>query len=429
MLFISIGSKLLRIEDKNPYDIFVESLKTGITKKEYDSALLRFMDKYELVSYEKIKELRKKGMAKEAMDLVIPACEQLLKLSVKEAQDYVIDYILFLKARNLSEGFITQQQSALKGFFDMNDILLNWSKISQYKGEFKRKKKTGPYSHEQIKTLLGICDIRTRVIVYMFSSMGIRIDAVHELQLKHFKPISDIYQFTIYPGSNEEYITFCSPECRQAIECYLAFRERQGEKLTDESYLIRQQFDMNDLTQIRNESKPVSTSTINNIIWNLLIKAGLRVVDHSQDKMKRNEISQNHGFRKFFTTQVRKSGLSPEVRWLLEGHALPKNDGSYVGPGVTEDEFYQEYCKAIPKLTIDQSLNQQKIIEAQAEKLDDIQILKDTIKSLRNEVAGIRPWMRNWDEKIKEWESKNKGKKTSWGPMFEAEIDDKLLEE
>ena len=45
--------------------------------------------------------------------------------------------------------------------------------------------------------------------------------------------------------------TFITQECKKAIDCYLNMRERYGEKLTDNSILIREQFDIRDTHQIR----------------------------------------------------------------------------------------------------------------------------------------------------------------------------------
>ena len=140
----------------------------------------------------------------------------------------------------------------------MNDLVLNWNKIIEYKGEFKRRQKDEAYSREQIETILQICDIRSRAVVLIFASTGIRIGALPELKLKSLMKIRDLYQFTIYEGYDQEYTTFCTPECAVAIDNYLSFRERQGEKFDGESYLIRQEFDINDLEQIRRKSKPVS---------------------------------------------------------------------------------------------------------------------------------------------------------------------------
>jgi hypothetical protein len=55
-----------------------------------------------------------------------------------------------------------------------------------------------------------------------------------------------IYKITVYEGFKEEYITFTTPECSIAIDNYLNMRERYGEKLIQDSYLIREQFDVRD---------------------------------------------------------------------------------------------------------------------------------------------------------------------------------------
>ena len=52
---------------------------------------------------------------------------------------------------------------------------MNWDYINQHKGKFKKKQKLEAYKHEHIQKLLEICDHRTRCIVLIFASTGIRI--------------------------------------------------------------------------------------------------------------------------------------------------------------------------------------------------------------------------------------------------------------
>ena len=50
-------------------------------------------------------------------------------------------------------------------------------------------------------------------------------------------------QFTIvYEGSNEQYYTFCTPECACFIDSYLEYRTKNGEKINNDYYLIRDKF-------------------------------------------------------------------------------------------------------------------------------------------------------------------------------------------
>jgi hypothetical protein len=52
----------------------------------------------------------------------------------------------------------------------------------------------------------------------------------HPLKLKHAQRIDNLYKFIIYEG-DEEYFTLCTPECAHAIDQYLQYRERFGEKI------------------------------------------------------------------------------------------------------------------------------------------------------------------------------------------------------
>jgi hypothetical protein len=53
-------------------------------------------------------------------------------------------------------------------------------------------------------------------------------------------------KLTVYEDIKEEYLTFITPEAKKAIDAYLDMRLRYGEKLTDNTYFIREQFDIRD---------------------------------------------------------------------------------------------------------------------------------------------------------------------------------------
>jgi hypothetical protein len=57
----------------------------------------------------------------------------------------------------------------------------------------------------------------------LIASTGIRIGAVHPLRLRSLSKVDSygLYEITIYENTNEEYITFCTPEAARAIDCYL----------------------------------------------------------------------------------------------------------------------------------------------------------------------------------------------------------------
>lgn len=150
----------------------------------------------------------------------------------------------------------------------------------------------------------------------------------------------------VYENSSEEYNIFITPECRKALDFYLDLRSRYGEKLKDESPLVREQFDL------RNPGKPkiFNKQAIQYKIYDLCRRAGI-------DK---KNILALHGFRKFFTTQLVHSKVNPEIREMLLGHKIGLAS-SYYKP--TVDEMMVEYEKAIDNLTIDHANRLQRKVE------------------------------------------------------------------
>lgn len=131
----------------------------------------------------------------------------------------------------------------------MNDVVLDTNKIHQYLPEFRKSKKDRAYRYEEIHRLLDVADERMRAIIFLLASTGMRIGAIPGLRLRNLEKVEsdyDIYKITVYEGFNEEYITFCTPECTRPIDEYLKMRQQYGEKLTQDSFLIREQFDVRD---------------------------------------------------------------------------------------------------------------------------------------------------------------------------------------
>jgi integrase len=203
----------------------------------------------------------------------------------------------------------------------MNDVPLNKKKIKKFKGELTRKVSDRAYTHEEIKKLLDISDLRMKSIVLLMASSGIRIGSIPLLKLRNLEKIDNSsYKITVYEGTSDQYYTFCTPECAYFIDAYLEFRQQNGERLDKDSYLMRDQFDISDLEQVRNKSKGIVISTIKGLIHSTLIKSGIRTVDRTS--YSRKEVPESHGFRKFFTTQMIKSKVTFENRLMLEGHSL-----------------------------------------------------------------------------------------------------------
>jgi integrase len=249
-----------------------------------------------------------------------------------------------LREKGLASNSISTMLNGIYHFYDMNDVPLNKKKLNMFKGEFARKVVDKAYTHEQISNILNFSDLRMKVMILLMASSGLRIGALPSLRLRNLEKVDSdsIYKITVYEGANEEYYTFCTPECAFFIDVYLKYRTQNGEKLLKDSFLIRDQFDITDIEQVRNKSKGIALNTIKVLITNILIKSGLRTVDHT--KYSRKEVAKSHGLRKFFTTQMIKSKITYENRLMLEGHSLGITD-HYARLDVQDN--YEEYEKVI----------------------------------------------------------------------------------
>jgi hypothetical protein len=155
----------------------------------------------------------------------------------------------------------------------------------------------------------------------------------------------------------------------------MEYRERRGEKVTQDSYLLVKKFGL--------KSNVKGQPFKGRALWAILedcisSNSGLREIDHV-NPFKRKQIPIFHGFRKFCTKQLIDSKVNPEIREMLLGHKIGLAS-CYYKP--TEHEMLQEYLKAVGLLTINEEnrlRNKVRVLEVEKSRLDELEL---TIKRL-----------------------------------------------
>jgi len=360
-------------QEQQQYSNFINSIGAKATKKGYSFHL------------EKFKEFVKGG--------------DLFPSSTKEMEQNIIDYLSLLREKGYSHHYPKAVLVALSHFYSVNDVTINLHKIRRFSTpssdqKIKRSRNgNAGYSTEQIQRVLEFCDERTRAIVLIYCSTGMRAAALQEIKVGDLELIDaerggfQLYQITVYQGYREEYITYCTPECTKAIDSYLQYRQRSGEKLTDDSPLIREQFNQDEPFKAKH-ARSVAYQTIQKILKEKLVQSGVRTVVHTGESPGariRKDVPLTHGFRKFFNTALMNADVHPIMKELLMGHSIKLDDFYYDKDSKkSKQKLLDEYVKAIDNLTISEENRLGLKVKQLTAKADEIMQLKLEMDSLKN---------------------------------------------
>lgn len=321
----------------------------------------------------------------------------LLDYKPRIIEQMVIGYIENLVDKNRSHRTINLHCAAIFHFFEMNDIVLNKRKITRFippdesAGDFM----DGVYTVEEISRIVneGCNDLRTKLMVMLMASTGMRIGALPGLLVGHLHEMFlaqsnvRIYMAQVYAGTKSRYYVFTTPECTALIDSYLEYRRRLGETITEKSPLIREMFDSYN-RYIIDAPKRLSEKMIQTALEQALRRANVNQRVPSIDidnKGKRRGIMRSHGFRKFAITQMIKARIDYSVREFLVGHKHSRGlDVNYDRTSI-EDRL-QEWSSAIDFLTIDPNQRlKKKVQELESEKSQEIERLKTQLQKYQEE--------------------------------------------
>jgi integrase len=280
----------------------------------------------------------------------------------------------FKEVKKLKYWSIQVYCAAILHFFEMNDVVLNTKKNKRFlpadEGHYNQDR---PYSTDEIEKILDICDIRSRIIILLMTSTGMRIGALPSLRLSDIKKMDEFGLYLVYVYSQskkDRYYTFTTPECAKAIDDYFDFRKRCGEELNEKSPLLRSKVTLDNPFTAK-APKPTSVRAIQLIIESLLKQAGFPLGNSKQ-------IMRTHSFRKWYANQCSRAQIDYPTREYLIGHRLPGQEPSY--NRMTEEDRLAEYVKAIPLLTIHSETRlQQQIQQLQSDRLQNIEKIKHKV--------------------------------------------------
>jgi len=342
----------------------------------------------------RMSEATKKGYVRDLNNFLtftkIPDYDTLAKLDTETIQEFLENYVLKLKSKDISS--IRTRLAGPELFFEMNKKLF-YKKILHklFPSDDKPISGNTAFTNEDIQLMLSATfKPRTKALVQFIASTGIRPGAFNDppFQLKHLEKIESSYSIKVYDESKEGYFAFLTPEATEALNHYFESRKLNGETLTPESYIFHT---YNTKTKF---NEYLSGEGVSGILKRLLKKAG---VARHKVNTKNYDKAVNYGFRKRFNTILKLNNeVNSNVAEKLMAH---KNglDGRYLTP--TREECFKEFKKAISDLIIDPTKRQEIEIEKQQKKIDEIGQNKTQVELLRQEVADMRTLLEKKGEK------------------------------
>jgi hypothetical protein len=263
----------------------------------------------------------------------------------------------------------------------MNDVLLPWKRITRGLPKPRRYANDRAPTIEEIRKIIEYPDRRIKSIVLIMASSGIRLGAWDYLRWKHIIPITRegkivAAKIRVYQGDPEEYFSFITPEAYFELEKWLLYRGECGEKITEESWILRNIWDRNKGSRrtpgIIIQPRKLQSQGVKRLMETSLWTQGLR--HKLENGTRRHEFQTDHGLRKWFKTRCELAGMMPINIEILMGHSVGISDSYY---RATESELLEDYLKAIDSLTINEENRlrmEVKILEVEKSRIDQLEL-------------------------------------------------------
>ena len=294
----------------------------------------------------------------------------------------------------------------------MNELPINWRKLQKAFQKAEGQQTIEYPRLEEIRKLLEYPDRRLKPIIFTMISSGIRIGAWDTLQWKHITSIRNTSgeiiaaKLVVYPGDQEEYYSFITPEAYNSLKEWIDFRSGYGEKITGESWVMRDIWQTTNVTYgakwgLATSPKKLHSSAIKRLIERALWEQGVR--KPLAKGKNRHEWKAAHGFRKFYKTRAEQT-MRPANVELTMGHDIGVSK-SYYKP--TEKEILEDYLKAVDDLCIyatnnknlenkikvlnERNENNEYIIRSRLQEKDDaLSALSDQVMKLMDEIQELK---------------------------------------
>lgn len=267
--------------------------------------------------------------------------DDFVKLSKPEIEDLVFNYIVHLKMITEKTGKYQNSypnlMAPIRLLLDQADILLNWRNIKRMFPERRALSNQLPYTTKHIQKMLSLVNCpRDIAFVHLMASSAIRVGGIYDLTCGDVNFIEDGAVITVYLNSTHEYRCCITPEATSALKDYLATRDNTSA--------------IDPLLTVRNNSRKLSDGSIKDIMKRIKMK--IPELQSDNNRADKNGFSANHAFRKRIEIVFSKTGIPESFNKYMTNHEMTIRIRNYF-QGVSDKELWEQFQKAIPELTVD----------------------------------------------------------------------------
>jgi integrase len=381
----------------DPWILFLYALKAPATRDKYIERLTKFFD---FLGYAGTKEEKARAFADRARTDPIYAFNCVLKFFQGKREQ--------IDRKEMAVGTVRNYVKSIKLFCDMADLQIPWAKIARGLPRAKRFADDRAPTLQEIRKIVEYPDRRIKPVVCTMASTGIRVGAWDYLKYGAITPIERggkvvAAKVLVYAGTPDSYVTFMTPEAYREVEAWMKFRKQCGEKISANSWLIRDLWDTEAAIRknmhtdgVATMPKKLSSVGVKRLIERALWAQGLR--KDLEEGKKRHEFATCHSLRKYFKTRCELAGVKPINIENLMGHSTGISD-AYYRPN--ESELLDDYLKAMDSLTI-----------------DDARKLKIEVESLKADISELE----QKTTRIEELERKQRQFETAFQSLIDSGI-------
>ena len=368
--------------DSDMWRLFLYAMKSPVTRDKYQRRLSKFFEFAEIqgVSLQE-KALSFVHTARTDSSCVFTTVLRFLELQNARVND-----------REISGATVRNYVKAIKLFCEMADIPIPWKKLTRGLPRAKSYADDRIPSVEEIRKLLEYPDRRIKAIVCTMASSGIRLGAWDYLRWGDIRPIERegkvvAAKIIVYAGESEQYFSYISHEAWQQLTKWIHYRERSGEIVTEDSWLMRDLWDTR-VAQGRglvSRPKKLTSLGIKRLMERAIWAQGLR--KKLEPGKKRHPYQANHSLRKWFKTRCEIGGMKPINVETLLSHSVGVSN-SYYRP--TETELLEEYLSVQDFLVLDNELKLEKqVLELEEKRKDNDYIIRAKLQEKDKQLEAM----------------------------------------